>query len=255
VTTQRLGGRVFIVTGGAQGLGRSYVRRLVGSGARAAVVDIDGQRSQELAASLGPSATAVATDVTDESSVAAMVETVLERWGRIDGLVNNAGGSMYKTEPFDTVPRAQWDHVLAVNLTGQFLCAAAVAPTMRAANYGKIVNICSSTVFRGVPLGMTPYIAAKGGVVGLTRALSHELGPHNICVNAIAPGYVQVETPKAVHTSAAAASLAARMSEDQAIHREQTPEDLGGTLEFLCSSESDFVTGQVFSVDGGWTHN
>ncbi|WP_236007798.1 SDR family NAD(P)-dependent oxidoreductase [Nakamurella leprariae] len=228
---------------------------MAGAGARVAIADLDADRAAATAAELGDAALAAVTDVTDEDSTAAMSAAVLDRWGRIDGLVNNAGGAMYPTAPIDTVPRTQWDHVLAVNLTGQWLCTVAVLPAMRAAGSGKIVNICSSSYFTGGPIGLAPYIAAKGGALGLTRALARELGGDNICVNAVSPGYVPVDTPKAVHDPAAAQALIERTRAEQCLHRTETPEDLAGTIEFLCSGDSDFVTGQVFNVDGGWTHN
>jgi 3-oxoacyl-[acyl-carrier protein] reductase len=249
----RLADRVVVVTGGAQGLGRAYARRLAASGARVAVADLNADRANETAAEIGDSALAVVTDVTDEDSTTAMAAAVLERWGRIDGLVNNAGGAMYATAPIETVARRQWDHVLAVNLTGQYLCAVAVLPAMRAAGYGKIVNICSASLFTGGPVGLAPYIAAKGGAMGLTRALAKEFGPDNICVNAISPGYVPVDTPKAVHNPAAAQALIERTQAEQALHRTETPDDLCGAIEFLVSADSDFITGQVLNVDGGWT--
>jgi 3-oxoacyl-[acyl-carrier protein] reductase len=252
----RLADRVVIVTGGGQGLGQAYAHRLADAGARVVIADIATERAEETVRAIGKDrAVAVTTDVTDESSTTAMAEAVLGRWGRIDGLVNNAGGAMYPTAPIETIPRKQWDHVLAVNVTGQYLCTVAVLPAMRSAGYGKIVNICSTCFFKGTPIGLAPYIAAKGASLGLTRALAHELGPHNITVNAVSPGYIPVDTPKAVHNPEAAEALRQRVAEEQAIHRTGTPADLCGTVEFLCSADSDFVTGQVFNVDGGWTHN
>jgi 3-oxoacyl-[acyl-carrier protein] reductase len=238
-----LADRVVIVTGGANGLGRAYAERLHAAGARVAIVDI---------AATGEAYTA---DVTDEAQIRSTVDSVLNRWGRIDALVNNAGGALLPTAPFDSFTRSEWSRVLDVNLTGAWVCAAAVVPHMRAAGYGKIVNVSSTVVSRGGPVGLAPYIAAKSGVIGLTRALARELGPAGIRVNAIAPGYIPVDTPKAVHNPAAAEALRERMAAEQCLPELGTPQDLAGTVEFLCTKDSDFITGQVFAVDGGWTHS
>nr|MDQ3326869.1 SDR family oxidoreductase [Actinomycetota bacterium] len=164
----------------------------------------------------------------------------------------NAGGAMLPSRPVEDFSRAEWDLVLGVNLTGAWLCAKAVVPAMRHAGYGKIVNITSTMVSKGWPVGLAPYIAAKAGVIGLTRALAKELGPDGIRVNAIAPGYVPVSTKKTVHKPEAALALRERIASEQCLPRTQEPEDLCGPIEFLSSAESDFVTGQVLNVDGGW---
>ncbi|MGB3437654.1 MAG: SDR family oxidoreductase [Actinophytocola sp.] len=239
--SDRLTGRVVIVTGGARGLGRAYADRLTAAGATVCVVDVERGAPYE-------------ADVTSADAVDAVVAAVLDRHGRIDGLVNNAGGAMLPSAPFDSFSRAEWSRVVDVNLTGQWVCAAAVAPAMRAAGYGKIVNVSSTVVAKGGPVGLSPYIAAKAGVVGLTRALARELGPAGIRVNAIAPGYIPVDTPKAVHSPAAAAALEERVAAEQCLPLVGKPSDLAPVVEFLCSADSDFVTGQVLNVDGGWVH-
>ena len=251
----RLTDRVVIVTGGAQGLGQAYARHLAAAGARVVIADLDGDRAAATSEQIGPAALPVRTDVTDSDDVASMVEQVIGRWGRIDGLVNNAGGAMYPTAPAQTIGRQQFDHVIAVNLTAQWVCSSAVYGHMQAARYGKIVNICSSSFFLGGPAGLAPYIAAKGGALGLTRALAREWGADNICVNAVSPGWVPVDTPKVVHDPAAAQRLSARVTAEQCLPRVGTPQDLCGTIEYLCSADSDFVTGQVINVDGGWTQH
>lgn len=251
--------RVAIVTGGGQGLGRAYATRLAGAGTRVAVVDIAGDAARSAAeaitAAVGADrASAHEADVTDADQVGAFVRAVVERWGRIDALVNNAGGALLPSAPFDSFSRADWTRVLDVNLTGQWLCAAAVVPHMRAAGHGKIVNVSSTMVAKGVPVGLAPYVAAKAGVVGLTRALARELGPAGIRVNAIAPGYIPVETRKTVHTPQAARALRERMTAEQCLPVVGVPDDLCGAVAFLCSPDSDFITGQVVNVDGGWAH-
>lgn len=249
----RLAGRVVIVTGAGHGLGRAYAHHLAGEGAHVAVVDIAPEAARDVAGAIGDRADAYVADVTDRSAMDAVVAALCVRFGRVDGLVNNAGGALVPAQAFDRISPDAWAQVLAVNLTGQWICACAVADVMRRAKYGKIVNVSSATVARGEPVGLAPYIAAKAGVVGLTRALARELGPANVCVNAVAPGYVPVDTPKAVHSPDAAEALRRRMIAEQCLPRTETPEDLCGLVAFLCSAESDFVTGQVINVDGGWT--
>lgn len=255
----RLSGRVAIVTGGGQGLGRAYATRLAAAGAAVAVVDLAGDTARAAAAAIaeetGREVLAHAADVTDEQQVAEAVAAVVQRWGRVDALVNNAGGALFPTAPFDAFSRADWNRVLEVNLTGQWVCAVAVVPHMRAAGYGKIVNVTSTTVAKGGPVGLTPYTAAKAGVIGLTRSLARELGPAGIRVNAIAPGYIPVDTPKDVHAPAAAQALRERVVAEQCLPVLGTPQDLGPVVEFLCSADSDFLTGQVLNVDGGWVHD
>lgn len=252
-----LEGRVAIVTGGAQGLGREYAERLLSAGARVAIVDVVPDAAAAAAEALGQDGAtgrvlAHSCDVSDEAAVDSMVQRVTESWPGPLILINNAGGAMLPSRPVESFSRAEWDHVLGVNLTGAWLCAKAVVPTMRAEGYGKIINVSSTMVSKGWPVGLAPYIAAKAGVVGLTRALAKELGPDGIRVNAIAPGYVPVSTKKTVHKPEAALALCERVAAEQCLPRTQVPEDLCGPIEFLSSAESDFVTGQVLNVDGGW---
>lgn len=252
-----LEGRVAIVTGGAQGLGRRYAERLLRAGARVAIVDIvhdaAATAAEELAAEAGTDRVLAHTcDVADEESVTAMMARVTDSWSGPLILINNAGGAMLPARPVEDFSRAEWELVLGVNLTGAWLCAKAVVPKMRSQGYGKIVNITSTMVAKGWPIGLVPYIAAKAGVIGLTRALAKELGADGIRVNAIAPGYVPVSTKKTVHKPEAAIALRERIASEQCLPRTQVPEDLCGPIEFLCSAESDFVTGQVLNVDGGW---
>lgn len=252
-----LEGRVAIVTGGAQGLGREYAERLLSAGARVAIVDVVPDAAAAAAEALGQDGAtgrvlAHSCDVSDEAAVDSMVQRVTESWPGPLILINNAGGAMLPSRPVESFSRAEWDHVLGVNLTGAWLCAKAVVPTMRAEGYGKIINVSSTMVSKGWPVGLAPYIAAKAGVVGLTRALAKELGPDGIRVNAIAPGYVPVSTLKTVHKPEAALALRERIAGEQCLPRTQVPGDLCGPIEFLCSAESDFVSGQVINVDGGW---
>lgn len=245
-----LQGRVAIVTGAAQGIGETYARALAQAGA--SVVCADVLDTAPLAADIrsqGERALAVQADVTSATSVAAMVQAALDAYGRIDVLVNNAavfGG--IKLKRFEDIDSAEWDRVMAVNVRGPFECARAVSPVMRRQRYGKIINIASGTVFKGTPLFLH-YVSSKGAVVAMTRCLARELGQDNICVNTLAPGLTlsaNVVANPDWHGEIGAGIVASR-----ALKREQLPDDLSGTLVYLASSASDFVTGQVIVVDGG----
>jgi 3-oxoacyl-[acyl-carrier protein] reductase len=240
-----LTGRVAVVTGAAQGLGRAFAARLAADGARVVVADRNEAGAAAVAREVG--GTPVAVDVADEAGVAGMVDTVLGRHGRIDILVNNASlFSTLRMRPFEEIPVDEWDRVMAVNVRGTFLCARAVAPAMRAAGYGKVVNISSATVWIGRP-NYLHYVTSKAAVIGLTRALASELGPDNITVNAVTPGATETEIPRETVTP----EQAARIVAGQAIKRREVPADLVGVVAFLCSPDSDFMTGQTLNVDGG----
>lgn len=243
-----LAGQVAIVTGAGGGLGRAFALALAGKGARVAVADCDLQGASgtvEQIVARGGEGMAVKVDVSDMDSVETMTRSVAERWGRIDALINNAGlyGSIVR-KPFFEITPGEWDALMAVNLKGPWLCARAVFPYMRERG-GSIVNIASATFYSGSPL-WAHYVASKGGVIGLTRALAREAGDYGIRVNAVAPGFTLTE-----------ASL--RLIEDAehygvnrgAIKRAQQTDDLIGALLFFTSPASDFVTGQTLIVDGG----
>ncbi len=231
----RLSGRTAIVTGGAKGIGRHYSLALAAEGARVMIADIaDGRElAQEIAAKHGINSVASAVvDVSEESSVAALAAQTIERFGRIDVLVNNAALFAPLQEAKCTeIDAALWDEVMAVNLRGPFLMVKHVAPHMIARGYGKIINIGSGTAFRGIPW-MLHYVTSKGGIMAFTRALARELGAHGIRVNTLAPGFT-------------------RAVQSRALQRDEHPQDLLGALIFLASADSDFVTGQTIAVDGG----
>ena len=243
----KLDGETAIVTGGAHGLGRHFAAALAREGATVAILDIAGCDSAAAAVggAGGGACFGLTVDVSDEASVA----TVLERTGRIDILVNNA--AVFSTLPpagFAEIDVALWDKVMAVNLRGPFLMVKHVGPAMIAARRGKIVNIASGTAYKGMPL-MLHYVTSKGGVVAFTRALSRELGPHNICVNTLAPGLTLSDSILANEDHIAFARD--RVVASRAFQRDEHPEDLVGALIFLVSRDSDFVTGQTLAVDGG----
>jgi NAD(P)-dependent dehydrogenase (short-subunit alcohol dehydrogenase family) len=249
----RLSGRAVLLTGGAKGIGAHYARALVGEGARVMIADIaDGAPlAAELAARHGANSVAsIVTDVSDERAVAALVAATMERFGRIDVLVNNAALFAPLAETKCTeIDAALWDQVMAVNLRGPFLMVKHVAPVMQAQRYGKIINIGSGTAYRGIPW-MLHYVTSKGGIMAFTRALSRELGEHGIRVNTLAPGFTMSETVMAENPGHVASSRE-RAVASRALRRDEEPQDLLGALIFLASADSDFVTGQTLAVDGG----
>ena len=251
---ERLAGKVVVVTGGARGIGATFCRALASEGAAVVVADIlDGAAVVSGIEGTGGEAAYVRTDVTSADSVGTMLATAKQRFAAADVLVNNA--AMFASldrKPFQDIATDEWDAVMGVNVRGPFICTKAAAPEMIARGHGKIVNIASGTVFKGMA-GMLHYVTSKGAIVAMTRCLARELGSHGICVNAIAPGLTMsegvLENP-VWQGNASQATVASR-----AIRREQTPADLIGALLFLSSGDSDFVTGQTLVVDGGAVMN
>ena len=244
----RLSDRVVIVTGAGRGIGRAYALGLAAEGARVVAADVLDCKpvSTEIEAR-GGQALAVACDVSREADTQRLATETLARFGRIDALVNNAAlyGNL-KRRPFMEIPVEEWDEVMAVNLRGLFLCSRAVFPAMKAQGKGVIVNISSSTFFKGVP-DYIHYTTSKGGVVGFTRSLARELGPHGIRVNALAPGFtLSGENEKNISDERKRFNLESRM-----LKRAEVPEDLVGTLVYLVSDDSAFMSGQTLLVDGG----
>jgi NAD(P)-dependent dehydrogenase (short-subunit alcohol dehydrogenase family) len=249
----RLDGRVAIVTGGARGIGRHYSLALAAEGARLMIADIaDGAELADTIAGAhgGNSVASAKTDVSDEAAVKALVAQTMDRFGRIDILVNNAAVfANLHDEKCTEIEVATWDHVMAVNLRGPFLMVKHVGPHMIAQGYGKIINIGSGTAFKGIPW-MLHYVTSKGGIMAFTRALSRELGEHGIRVNTLAPGFTLSDTVIAGNPHHVA-TAGKRSAAARAIARDAHPQDLLGALIFLASAESDFVTGQTLAVDGG----
>ena len=245
-----LDGKVALVTGAAQGIGRAIAEGLAAAGARIAVADL---RGADEAAAAFPNGVGITGDVSSEADVKRLVGDVVEQCGGIDILVNNAGlYASLEMRPFEQIPLEEWRQVMDVNVASMFLMCREVVPVMRGRGGGKIVNISSGTPFRGVPF-LLHYVTSKGAIVTLTRALAKELGKDNVLVNCVAPGFTMsagVEAHPEVIEKLRDVSVAART-----LQRDQVPEDVVGAVVFLCGPGSDFVTGQTMVIDGGQYFN
>jgi NAD(P)-dependent dehydrogenase (short-subunit alcohol dehydrogenase family) len=244
--------RVVIITGAGQGIGRAFAKSFAEAGARVVIAELNEERAGKVAAEIleaGGQALAVTSDVADPNSINEMVEVVIDQWGRIDVLINNAGiFSTLEMRPFDQIPLEEWERVLRVNLTGPFLCARAVLPAMRQAKWGRIINIASGAVRLGRP-NYLHYIATKAALSGMSLSMARELGPDGITVNAILPGATFTEIERKTVTPEQKERIIAM----QCIPRAETPDDLVGAALFLASDASGFVTGQSINLDGGVT--
>ena len=241
-----LDGKVAIVTGGAQGIGRAIADGLAAEGARIVIADLQGA---EAAAGRYPDGLGLTVDVAKEDEVERMAAETAERAGGIDVLVNNAG--LYASlamRPFEQIPVDEWRQVMDVNVLSMFLTCRAVVPRMRERGGGRIVNISSGTPFRGVPF-LLHYVTSKGAIVTLTRALAKELGGDEILVNCVAPGFTMsdgVQEHPEVVDALRDVSVSART-----LKRDQVPEDVVGAVVFLCGTGATFITGQTMVIDGG----
>jgi NAD(P)-dependent dehydrogenase (short-subunit alcohol dehydrogenase family) len=253
--------KVVIVTGGAHGIGKAYCKGFAAAGARVVIADIDKPAAERAADEIGKTRSddveakqlspllAIHTDVSNEASTKELAAKVLEGFGRIDVLINNA--AVFSVVPMnrgriETIDPAEWDKLMAVNLRGLFFCCRAVLPTMRKQQSGKIINIASGTVFAGSP-GRIHYVTSKTATIGFTRTLAREVGGDNINVNCLAPGNTLSEENPNEETIRLRESSAGL----RALKRVQVPQDVVGAMLFLASPLSDFITGQTVNVDGG----
>ena len=251
----KLSNKVAIVTGAAQGIGATYAKALANEGAKVVVTDVLDCRpiAKEIESSYqGSEVLSLITDVSNEESTQIMAAKTLEHFGSIDILVNNAAifGTLVPDQ-FENIDVNDWDNLMAVNVKGPWLCTKAVAPIMRQKGYGKIINVASGTLYKGTP-GLLHYVTSKGAIVAMTRVLSRELGEDGICVNTISPGLTMSEN--VLNSEKWMMGRDANRA-TRALKRYQTPEDLIGSLIFLASDDSDFMTGQSMVVDGGSANN
>jgi NAD(P)-dependent dehydrogenase (short-subunit alcohol dehydrogenase family) len=242
-----LAGRTIIITGAATGIGQAFAVGCAAQGANVVVADMHAaDETVSLVEAAGGKALAVRVDVADNLSVQAMASAAQQRFGRIDGLVNNAAYFReVKLTPFEELDPAQWERIFAVNVKGVWQCCKAVMPAMRERKSGSIVNIASVVAVAGQP-GYLHYVATKGAVLAMTKGLAKECGPSGVRVNVIAPGFVITDATKNRPIEWQQSFLKAR-----AISREQKPDDLVGTALYLLSDLAAFVSGQTLVVDGG----
>jgi len=241
---KRFDGRVAIVTGAARGIGAAVAKRLAEEGAEVAFVDIDAAGAETKAAEVGGKCFGVACDIAEPDSVAALHETVLERCGKLDVLVNVA--ALVPFVPWDELTFEEWRRIMRVNLDGLFLMCRAGSDAMRKGGYGRIVNFCSNSIFAGTP-NMAHYVASKGGVLTFSRALATELGGDKITVNCVCPGLTDTEGVQQTEHKNAFEFVDML----QAIKGRGTPADIVPAVAFLASEEAHWITGQALNVDAG----
>ncbi|MCK9900401.1 short-chain dehydrogenase [Parafrankia colletiae] len=244
-----MSGHTAVVTGGASGIGEAISRRLAADGVAVAIFDLDGEAAEARAASIekaGGKAIGLAVDVTDRAAIDAGVAAVRNRLGRPTILVNNAG--VTPTGPFLDITLEMWNRSIAVNLTSAFQCCQAIIPDMVEQGWGRIVNISSSSVHSGPPQ-LASYVAAKSGVVGLTKVLAREFGRRGITVNTIPPGFI--DTPMLRDAENNGLMKVEEQTAGTPVGRIGRPEDIAAVCGFLVSEEAGYVTGQIVNVNGG----
>jgi 3-oxoacyl-[acyl-carrier protein] reductase len=242
--------RSIIITGAGQGIGRQYALEFAKDGDAVVIADINGEKAKAVQAEIeaaGGTALAVTTDVTDKTSVDAMVAEAVAGFGTVDVLVNNAAiFSTLVMKPFTEISLSEWEQVFAVNSRGTFLCVQAVAPHMKAQKSGRIINISSSVVTTG-RANYAHYVASKGAVSALSKSLATEMGEYNVTVNVISPHGIVTEIPRGTITDDQWAGILA----EQAIKRKGSAEDVVGAVKFLASPAAGYITGQTLLVDAG----
>jgi NAD(P)-dependent dehydrogenase (short-subunit alcohol dehydrogenase family) len=244
-----LADKIALVTGGGRGIGRSLALALAEAGAAVAVGDIDLASAESVAAEIeaaGRCGLAVHVDVTSKPSVLAMIQAVVDRLGGLDILVNNAG--IFPIAALSNLAEEEWDRVLAVNLKGVFLCSQAALAPMRARGGGRIINMASVSGLVGA-VGFAHYAASKAGVIGFTKSLAREAAPMGITANAVAPGIVATEIASQTFPPSALELYKTQVP----LRRLGTPDDLTAMVVFLASPGAAYITGQVYTVDGGYT--
>jgi 3-oxoacyl-[acyl-carrier protein] reductase len=249
-TYESLRGRVVVITGGGQGLGRAYAHAFAAQGAIPVVAEIDGAAAAAVVEEVedrGGRGLAVETDVRDESSTVAMADETLRALGRIDCLINNAAHfSQISMAPFWELGVAEWERAISTNITGAFLSARAVAPAMMEAGWGRIVNVSSTTVISGRP-NYLHYITSKSAMIGMTRSMARELGPYNVAVHLFWPGAVETE----IERPSVSGAMFQELASAQALPRPATTDDFANAMLFLCSDDSEYMTGQALVANGG----
>jgi 3-oxoacyl-[acyl-carrier protein] reductase len=242
--------KVVLITGGGQGIGRSYALAFANAHAKVVIFDTHAQNGAAVAEhiqSLGGRALFYPCDVTQPDAVRQALQSVKNQWGPVQVLINNA--AIFVTlgrQAFEDIPLPEWEQVMRVNVTGSWVCASAVAADMKHAQWGRIINVSSSTVPLGTPMFMH-YVTSKSAVIGMTRAMATELGPHNITVNCLLPGLTDTEVDNPGRTDA----MRKKIIDMQCVKRIGCPDDMVGTMLFLASDASAFITGQSIAVDGG----
>lgn len=250
----RLNGRVAVVTGSGQGIGRAYAHALGEAGAAVAVADLSRDTANAVAEELkakGVDAIAIQVDVTKADQVQAMVDTILQKWGKLTIGVNNAGIGQWIAA--ETMPEADWDRMLNINLKGIFLCCQAEARVMLEAGYGKIINMASmSGHISNTPQNQSHYNASKAGVIHLTRSLGAEWAPRGICVNSISAGYTRTQLVDDLLQTPVGKEMLPQWMSLTPMHRMGEVTDLQGAVVYLASKASDFMTGNDVIIDGGY---
>lgn len=242
--------KVFIITGGARGIGYAFAEKLAHAGHRLVIADIGGAyEAAERIRSAGYAAIGLTIDVTKEDDVASMVAEAKKQFGGVDVLVNNAAiFAGLGMKPLEQISNQEWTRVMEVNTLGPFICTKAVVPAMREKGSGRIINIASTSAIKGTP-NMLHYVASKGALIAFTRSLAHELGAFNITVNAVAPGFTLSDGVLQNDMHSKMSDVARTLS--RSIQRDQMPNDIVGAVEFFASDAASFITGQTLVVDGG----
>ncbi len=243
---ERLKDRVAIVTGAAVGNGQAFCRRLAREGARIMIADIaDAREAMQGVEEMGGEIAAISADVTSEEQVREMVRKTIERFGRIDILVNNVG--YYHEEPFELISFDDWRKMLTVNLDSLFLTTKYVLPAMKERGYGRIIALSSDTIWLGTPY-LVHYVTSKMGVVGFVRSLASEVGKYGITANAVTVGLTATQRPS---NEKLVGSILEHLLPHQAVQRADEPDDIAEVVAFLASPDSSIITGQTINVDGG----